>query len=158
MTRRRASDPKAQAEAAAAVAVEAAETAAAPPPPAADKTRISVSRGFASWLGRHRCSLAFTSYQTGQLFLVGLLPDGRVSFHQQNYTRAMGLHATPQRLYLGALFQIWRLENVLAPHERANQHFDRLYVPRIAQTTGDLDIHEIGRRQGRAGDLRQHRY
>ncbi len=143
MTKRRASDRKAQAEATAAIAVEAAETATAPEPLAPDQTQISVSRGFASWLGRNRCSLAFTSYQTGQLFLVGLLPDGRVSFHQQNYTRAMGVHASPQRLYLGALFQIWRLENVLAPHERANRHFDRLYVPRNAQTTGDVDVHEL---------------
>jgi uncharacterized protein (TIGR03032 family) len=55
----------------------------------------------------------------------------------------MGLHATAQRLLLGSLFQIWRLENVLAPHERANRDFDRLYVPRNAQTTGDIDIHEI---------------
>ena len=114
------------------VAVEEAQAAPQPRQPAADQTRISVSRGFAGWLGRMGCGLAFTSYQTGQLFLVGLLPDGKVSFHQQNYVRAMGLHATPQRLYVGSLFQIWRLENVLAPQERANEHFDRLYVPRNA--------------------------
>jgi uncharacterized protein (TIGR03032 family) len=123
--------------------VEEAKTAPAPPAPSADKTQISVSRGFAAWLARTKCSLAFTSYQTGQLFLVGLLPEGKVSFHQQNYLRAMGVHATPQRIYLASLFQIWRLENVLAPHERANEHFDRLYVPRNAQTTGDVDAHEL---------------
>ena len=47
----------------------------------------------------------------------------------------MGVHATPQRIYLGSLFQIWRLENVLAPDERANEHFDRLFVPRNAQSS-----------------------
>jgi uncharacterized protein (TIGR03032 family) len=125
------------------IAVEEARAAPAPAAPAADQTQISVSRGFGAWLARTRCSLAFTSYQTGQLFLVGRLPDDRVSFHQQNYSRAMGVHATPQRLYVGSLFQIWRLENVLAPHERANKQFDRLYVPRNAQTTGDIDVHEI---------------
>jgi len=125
------------------IAVEEAKAAPQPAPLAADQTQISVSRGFSGWLGRTRCSLAFTSYQTGQLFLVGRLPDGRVSFHQQNYSRAMGVHATAQRLYLGSLFQIWRLENVLAPHERANGNFDRLYVPRNAQTTGDVDVHEL---------------
>lgn len=123
--------------------VAAAAAAPQPPPPAAGDTRISVSRGLAAWLERTRCSLAFTSYQTGQLFLVGRLPEGKISFHQQNYVRAMGIHATPQRLYVGALFQIWRLENVLAPHERANENFDRLYVPRNAQTTGDIDVHEL---------------
>lgn len=126
------------------VAVEEAQAAPQPAQPAANQTSISVSRGFGNWLIRSNCSLAFTSYQTGQLFLVGMLPSGRVSFHQQNYVRAMGLHATSQRLYVGSLFQVWRLENVLAPHERANNDFDRLYVPRNAQTTGDIDVHELG--------------
>lgn len=124
-------------------AIGAAADRGGPPAEAPVDTKISVSRGLAGWLERTRCSLAFTSYQTGQLFLVGRLPDGKISFHQQNYVRAMGLHATPQRLYVGALFQIWRLENVLAPHERANGNFDRLYVPRNAQTTGDIDVHEL---------------
>jgi len=125
------------------VAVEEAQAAPQQPQPGADQTQISVSRGFGNWLSRNRCSLAFTSYQTGQLFLVGRLPNGQVSFHQQNYVRAMGVHATPARLYVGSLFQVWRLENVLAPHERANESFDRLYVPRNAQTTGDIDVHEL---------------
>src|ERR1044072_7928759 len=126
-----------------AVAVEHAQPGPQPPQPGADQTQISVSRGFGNGLTRNRCSLAFTSYQTGQLFLVGRLPNGQVSFHQQNYVRAMGIHATPARLYVGSLFQVWRLENVVAPHERANESFDRLYVPRNAQTTGDVDVHEL---------------
>jgi len=126
-----------------AIAVEEAQAAPHQLQPGADQTQISVSRGFGNWLTRNRCSLAFTSYQTGQLFLVGRLPNGQVSFHQQNYVRAMGVHATPARLYVGSLFQVWRLENVLAPHERANESFDRLYVPRNAQTTGDVDVHEL---------------
>lgn len=114
------------------------------------QTRISCSRGFADWLLANRCSLAFTSYQTGELFLIGVLPDGRVSFHQRHFVRAMGLHATAQRIYLAALFQVWRLENVLRPNEVANDAFDKLYVPRNAQVTGDLDIHEMAvERSGR---------
>jgi uncharacterized protein (TIGR03032 family) len=107
-------------------------------------TRITCSRGFADWLISNRCSIAFTSYQTGELFLIGVLPDGRISFHQRHFVRAMGLHATAQRLYLASIFQVWRMENVLRPGEIANDGFDRLYVPRNAQVTGDLDIHEMG--------------
>lgn len=106
-------------------------------------TALSVSRNLAGWLMQNRCSIAFTSYQTGQLFLVGVAPGGVVSFHQQNFQRAMGLHVRPGRLYVGALCQIWRLENVLAPGQLANQHHDVLYVPRNAQTVGDVDIHEV---------------
>ena len=98
----------------------------------------------ADWLRTHRASLAFTSYQTGQLFLVGLMPNGTVSFNQQNFARAMGVCYQPGRLYLGSLFQVWRLENMLRPGERGNQSFDMVLVPRNAQTTGDIDIHEVG--------------
>jgi len=107
-------------------------------------TSISVSRGFNSWLTSHRTSLAFTSYQTGQLFLVGAHPNGTVSFNQQNFSRAMGVCWKPGRLYLGSLFQLWRLENMLRPGEVGNQAFDAVLVPRNAQTTGDVDIHEVG--------------
>ena len=107
-------------------------------------TGITVSRGFGAWLGSQQVSLAFTSYQTGQLFMVGLLPNGRVSFNQQNFVRAMGLCYDDGRLWLGSLYQLWRLENMLLPGEQANGSFDSVFVPREGRTTGDIDIHEIG--------------
>jgi uncharacterized protein (TIGR03032 family) len=112
------------------------------PPPEA--TSITVSRGLADWLRRHDTGLAFTTYQTGQLFLVGVLPDGNVSLNQQSFTRAMGVHYQPGRLYLGSQFQVWRLENMLRAGEIANTGFDAVLVPRNAQTIGDVDIHELG--------------
>jgi len=65
-------------------------------------TNIQVSRGFNAWLRGQRLSIAFTSYQTGQLFLVGGHPNGTVSFNQQNFSRAMGVCWRPGRLYLGS--------------------------------------------------------
>lgn len=105
--------------------------------------RVTASRGLPSWLARTQCSLAFTSYQTGKLFLIGRLGDGRISIHHQSFARATGLHANRQQLFLASAFQLWRLENALGEKERANKDFDRLYVPRAAQTTGDIDLHEI---------------
>ena len=104
---------------------------------------ISTSRGLADWLATHRMSLALTSYQTGQLMLIGVLPRGRLSVYQRNFVRAMGLCADPQRIYVSTIAQVWRLENVLETGQVANKQFDGLYVPRNAQTTGDLDVHEI---------------
>jgi uncharacterized protein (TIGR03032 family) len=127
-------------EGAASRSKEAALTTAQP----VSKTEINASRGFAAWLQSHDLSLAFTSYQTGQLFLVGRLPNGSISFNQQNFSRVMGLFAQPGRLYVGSLFQIWRLENMLRPGELGNQAFDAVLVPRNAQTTGDVDVHELG--------------
>ena len=106
-------------------------------------TRITASRGLAGWLERQRCALAFTSYQTGRLFLTGRMGDGRVSFHHQVFARATGLAATRQRLYLAAQHQVWWLENVLGEEERVKGGYDRLYVPRASQTIGDIDLHEL---------------
>ena len=129
---------------AAAAPEEARSGEAAAPAPAPVATNLTVSRGFADWLLRNRTGIAFTSYQTGQLFLVGVLPNGRVSFNQQNFLRAMGLCYRPNRLYLGSLFQLWRLENMLKPGQLGNKAFDSVLVPRNAQTIGDVDIHEVG--------------
>ncbi|VXC78328.1 TIGR03032 family protein [Sphingomonas sp. AX6] len=117
---------------------------AAPGAGAPDANQVSASRGLADWLISNGVSLAFTSYQTGQLFTVGVLSDGKISVNQQNYARAMGVCVQAGRLYLGALHQVWRLENMLAPGQLGNGAFDAVYVPRNAQTTGDVDIHELG--------------
>lgn len=112
-------------------------------PEGSGKTEITCSRGMAGWLAANDVSLAFTSYQTGQLFLIGAQQGGVLSVNQAGFQRAMGLWATQQRIYLATLAQIWRLENMLKAGERANVHFDRCYQPRNAQTTGDVDVHEL---------------
>lgn len=104
---------------------------------------VKCSPGLSGWLARHNTSIAFSSYQAGQLFLVGRFPDGTISLYRRDFGRAMGLWSEPGRLYLGSALKIWRFENVLGPNERANQHFDALYVPRTAHITGDVDIHEM---------------
>ena len=43
---------------------------------------------------------------------------------------------------MSTLYQLWRLENTLEKGERYLEH-DRLYVPMLAYTTGDLDVHDI---------------
>jgi uncharacterized protein (TIGR03032 family) len=115
----------------------------APPRPAAKpELEIMGSRQFNSWLAEQKISLAFTTYQTGKLFLIGLQPDGRLSVFERTFNRCMGLHATDQTLYMTSLYQLWRFENSLEP-EQAHEGYDRLYVPQMAWTTGDLDIHDV---------------
>ena len=55
------------------------------------KVEKSCSRGFGAWLASHSISLAVTSYQTGRLYLVGSDPNGRVSFFERIFERAMGV-------------------------------------------------------------------
>lgn len=107
----------------------------------------SCSRGMGGWLGSHNISLAITSYQTGRLYLVGSDPNGRVSFFERIFERAMGVVGNSQRIFLGGLYQLWRFENVLRKNQVIHNVFDKCYVPRNAQTIGDLDIHELGIRK-----------
>lgn len=110
-------------------------------------TQISCSRGLHAFMEKNRLSFGFTSYQSGRLYLVGRLPKGKVSFHERHFVHAMGVAATPQRLYLATQHQVWRLENVLTDGQPQGG-FDRNYVPRNAQTTGDVDAHEVGVEKG----------
>lgn len=110
----------------------------APRPP----LEVQPSRHFASWLAESGISLAFTTYQTNRLFLLGRKEDGRLSLFERLFDRPMGLHATPERLYLATRWQIWELDDTLPPggtHEGA----DRVYVPRRAHTTAELDAHDV---------------
>jgi uncharacterized protein (TIGR03032 family) len=94
------------------------------------------------WLAEQQVSLAFTTYQTGKLFLLGRNPEGRLAVFERTFNRAMGLWADGQTLWLSTLYQLWRFENLLQSGEVYQGH-DRLYVPKIANTTGDLDIHDV---------------
>ena len=116
--------------------------------PPVDLTRLKVekscSRGLAAWLAANRLSLAISSYQTGRIYLVGSDMQGRVAFFERIFERAMGIVGNAQRIYLGGLYQLWRFENVLRSNEVIHGQYDKCYVPRNAQTIGDLDIHELG--------------
>ncbi|MDJ0595021.1 MAG: TIGR03032 family protein [Pleurocapsa sp. MO_226.B13] len=107
-----------------------------------DRLEIMGSRQFNSWLGEQQISLAFTTYQAGKIFLIGLQPDGRLSIFERTFNRSMGLWATSQTLWMSSLYQLWRLENSLSDRQ-VYQGYDRLYVPQIGYTTGDLDIHDL---------------
>jgi uncharacterized protein (TIGR03032 family) len=118
---------------------EATEPGAA----AAPRLELLPSRQFASWLAERGASLAFTTYQAGKLFLIGVQPNGRLSVFERTFSRCMGLAATGQTLWMSSLYQLWRFENALGAEESHKGH-DRLYVPIHGYTTGDLDIHDIG--------------
>jgi len=103
---------------------------------------INASRQFTNWMLQHKLSLAFTTYQAGKLFLLGLQPDGRLSVFERTFNRCLGLWGDGQTLWMSSLYQLWRFENVLEPGQVASA-YDRLYVPQVGYTTGDLDIHDV---------------
>lgn len=101
------------------------------------------SRQFNSWLAEMNASLAFTTYQTAKVFMVGLQPpDGRLSIFERTFNRCMGMCVAGDTLYMSSLYQLWRFENALRAGQ-AYQGYDRVYVPVNGHTTGDLDVHDI---------------
>lgn len=113
------------------------------PQPHSSRTVISVSDGLADLFERLDVSLAFTSYQSGHLFMAGRDLEGRVAIDQQQFERAMGVHWDGRRLHLATGTQIIRFENMLLPGETGDDRNDVVLVPRVSWTTNDVDAHEI---------------
>lgn len=103
---------------------------------------INTSRQFTNWMAEQQLGLAFTTYQAGKLFLLGLQPDGRLSVFERTFNRCLGLWSNGQTMWMSSLYQLWRFENVIDPGLSANG-YDRLYVPQVGYTTGDLDVHDV---------------
>ncbi len=103
---------------------------------------INASRQFTHWMLEQKLSLGFTTYQAGKLFLLGLQPNGRLSVFERTFNRCLGLWGDGQTLWMSSLYQLWRFENVLERGQSA-AGYDRLYIPQVGYTTGDLDIHDV---------------
>jgi uncharacterized protein (TIGR03032 family) len=115
--------------------------------PSATRLEVEASRQFADWLHEAGLSLAVSTYQSGKLFLLGQRPEAaggvRLSVFERTFERAMGLWGDGQTLWMSTAWQLWRLENDLAPGEVLDG-YDRCYVPRQAFVTGEIDIHDLG--------------
>lgn len=117
------------------------------PPQAAQKPtepplQVSASRQFPQWLAESGISLAFTTYQAGKVFLIGLDEANRLSIFERTIPRCMGLTIHGNSLYVTSLYQLWRFENSLEAGEK-HEGYDRLYLPQVGWVTGDLDMHDL---------------
>lgn len=104
---------------------------------------VPYSRHFLEWLHQQQVSVALTTYQTNRLCLIGVQPNGQISTPVWEFERPMGLYTTSERFYLATRYQIWRFENILENGELLQDKYDRVYVPRVAYTTGDVDVHDL---------------
>ena len=104
---------------------------------------VTTSRQMLSWMAEQNLSMALTTYQIGKLFFLGLKPNNELSIFERTFNRCMGLCLAENGFYMSGLYQVWRFENVFGAGQQQDG-FDRLYVPQVAYTTGDLDIHDMG--------------
>lgn len=125
----------------------AADAAPAKPnaAPAKPKVEYSLSDGLLRRLSAIKSSLAFTSYQSGFLYMLGSGPDGGARVHQSGMPKPMGLCQNGDGgLVLSAGTQIIHFENVLKEGQRINHIYDACFMPRVQHLTGQLDAHDVG--------------
>ncbi len=103
---------------------------------------VSCSRHLTGWLEEHQVSLGCSTYHTGKIFLLGRKPDGQLDVFERTFSRCMGLCVDGQDLWMSTEFQIWKLTNLL-PAGELYRGYDRLYVPMLGETTGDIDVHDM---------------
>lgn len=111
-----------------------------------EKFALTSSRNFPEWLAATRMSVAFTTYQAGKLFLLGVRPDGRLSVFERTFARSMGLAVSVdgRSLALATQYQIHRFDNVLPAGQASPDGFDAVFAPHVGWVTGDVDAHDVG--------------
>ena len=112
------------------------------PPTSTSSLKIAASPEFNSWLAQQNLSLACTTYQTNRLFFVSSQANGHLKVHERLFDKPMGLYAVGSSLYMSTRYQLWHFENLLEAGERYGE-CDRLYVPRTAYFTGDINVHDV---------------
>ena len=91
----------------------AGQTQAQQPP----KIDFSMSGGLVNTLAREQFSLAFSSYQSGKLYMLGRSPKGGANVHHSEQRKPMGLSYDGQGgLTMAGSHSVVRFENVLAEH------------------------------------------
>lgn len=105
----------------------------------------SFSAGFIDRLAALDLGLAFTSYQSGFLYMVGSDPVRGAQLHQSVLSKPMGLaREGADGLVVAMDGSLVRYRNILRGQEQVNHVFDACYMPRTVHVTGELDAHDVG--------------
>ena len=103
---------------------------------------FTTSRGICDFLAKLRISIAISTYQTGNLFLLGPDKNDSLFVSPLKIERAMGLCSHENSLFVVGRKQVWRFNNIL-PKGVPYEGKDRIFIPQVAWTTGDIDGHDI---------------
>ena len=106
------------------------------------KFEITTSRQFVSWLAEQKINLAFTTYQAGKLFFLGVKPDGGLAVFNRTLARCMGLAYADDALWVASLYQIYKFVDA-ARGKPVESDYDALFVPQMSYYTGDVDAHDL---------------
>jgi uncharacterized protein (TIGR03032 family) len=109
-----------------------------------DDVELLASEGLAAWLVDQQVSLVFGT-PPAKLWLLGVDDDGRLAVFDRSLDKVMGIASDRnERLWVATRYEVWRFENVLVPGTRTDLGHDRLFVPRLMSTVGNVNIHDVG--------------
>ncbi len=108
----------------------------------AEKPTLNASPELGAWLKEVGGSLAFTTYQSGRLFLASPAEDGQTLALERVMGAAMGLAVGDDFFWVANQQQAWRFTNVGA-QKIGEQDFDAVYMPRKGYFLGGCDAHDI---------------
>ena len=113
--------------------------------PQEEKFLLTTSRRFPQWLASTNSAIAFTTYQAGKLFLLGVTAGGDLAVSERTFARSMGLAVSGdgRTLALATQYQIFRFDNVVPAGQASADGIDAVYAPHAAWVTGDLDTHDV---------------
>jgi uncharacterized protein (TIGR03032 family) len=100
---------------------------------------------FGQILQQRSISLLVSTYQAGKLVVLRPNDDGGVNTHFRNFPKPMGIAAQGDRLAIGTALEVWEYHNLpaVAAQLEPEGKYDACFLPRSAQVTGDIQIHEM---------------
>lgn len=112
------------------------------PQPEQAPPQLVPSPNFALWLAATGGSLAFSTYQSGRLFLLGSHQDGSLYAQERHVGTAMGLAIDAETLWIGCREQIWRFVNS-GRGQLHQQDYDAIFLPRVGYLVGQSNTHDV---------------
>jgi len=94
------------------------------------------------WLAEQNLCFAFTTYQSGQVFVIGRKADDSLLYTVRTYEHAMGITVHGDEMHLGTLYQVWHFRNRL-PSGTVQADYDAVFTPRSCHVTGHVAIHDL---------------
>lgn len=105
---------------------------------------FTTSAGCSNFLMGLRSSVIVSTYQTGNVFLIGPSENDTLAISPIQLAKAMGLFYHSGSLWIGGHKSIYRFNNIL-PNGVVHEGHDRIFIPHVSWTTGDIDCHDIVR-------------
>lgn len=107
-------------------------------------TRYSMSDGLVSFLQDENIAIAFTSFQTGELYLLGRTSAGELTVNVQAFRKPTGLYVAADMILVATLAHLYRLTNILAHGQQLDGTYSHCFLPRAGYFTGVLETHDVG--------------